>query len=79
MRDHQTRVLLVRFTSDRDPRQPRLQCEQIRFAAVMLFPPEVKRQLATLEAATARATELPAKSSSATATGLRTGHFGPYR
>lgn len=47
MRDFQTRVFLVWFSSG-----------PIRFAAVVLFPPEVKRQLVTLEAATARAVEL---------------------
>jgi hypothetical protein len=56
MRDFRTRVLLVRFNSD--PNQPRRESEQIRFAVVVLYPPEVKRQLATLETATARAIEL---------------------
>ena len=58
MRDHKTRVLLVRFTSDLDPLQPHLPCEQTRFAVVVLYSLEVKRQLATLETASARAIEL---------------------
>ena len=58
MRDHKTRVLLVRFTSDLDPLQPRLQSEQRRFAVVVLYSLAVRRRLATLEAATARAIEL---------------------
>ena len=58
MRDFRTRVLMVRFTSDLDPLQPRLQSEQTRFSVVVLYPPEVKRQLATLEPATARAIDL---------------------
>ena len=58
MRDPNTRVLLVRFTSELDPLPPRLPCEQTRFAVVVLYPPEVKRRMATLEAATARALEL---------------------
>ena len=57
MRDCCTRVLQVRFTSD-----PQGDClrkaGQTRYSVVVLFPPEVKRQLATLEAATARAIEL---------------------
>ena len=57
MRDCCTRVLQVRFTSD-----PQGDClrkaGQTRYSVVVLFPPEVKRQLATLEAATARAVEL---------------------
>ena len=58
MHDLRTRVLMVRFTSDLDPLQPRPQAEQARFAVVVLYPTEVKRQLATLEAAGARAIEL---------------------
>jgi hypothetical protein len=58
MRDHKTRVLLVRFTSDLDPLQPRLQSEQRRFAVVVLYSLEVRCRLATLEAATARALDL---------------------
>jgi hypothetical protein len=57
MRDFRTRVLLVRFTSDPDVGRTRKD-ERIRFGAVILYPPEVKRQLATLEAATARAIDL---------------------
>ena len=54
MRDCRTRVLLVRFTSEPDPRN----CgAPIRFGVVILFPPEVKRQLATLAAASTRAIE----------------------
>jgi hypothetical protein len=48
-------VLQVRFTSEPDPHN---HGAQIRFAAVVLYPLEVKRQLATLDAATARAIEL---------------------
>ena len=55
MRDFRTRMIQVRFTSEPDPRH---NGAQIRFAAVVLYPPEVKRQMATLEAATARALEL---------------------
>ena len=58
MHDFRTRVLLVRFTSDLDPLQPRVQGEQIRFAVVVLYPPEVKRQLAAVENASARAIDL---------------------
>ena len=58
MHDFRTRVLLVRFTSDRDPLQPRFQGEQARFAAVVLYPLEVKRQLVTVDTAKARAVEL---------------------
>jgi hypothetical protein len=53
--DHRTRVIQVRFTSQPDPRN---HGAQIRFAVVILYPPEVKRQLATLEAATRRAIDL---------------------
>jgi hypothetical protein len=55
MRDFPTRVIQVRFTSESDPRN---HGAQIRFAAAILYPLEVKRQLATLEAASARAIEL---------------------
>jgi hypothetical protein len=55
MSDVRTRVLLVRFTSEPDPRN---HGAQIRFAVVILYPPDVKRQLATLENATRRAIEL---------------------
>jgi hypothetical protein len=55
VRDVRTRVLLVRFKSDPDPRN---HGAQIRFTAVILYSLEVKRQLATLEAATRRAIEL---------------------
>ena len=55
MRDVRTRVLLVRFTSDLDPRN---NGAQIRFTAVIHYPPDVKRRLATLEVAKARAVEL---------------------
>jgi hypothetical protein len=55
MRDVRTRVIQVRFTSDPNPRN---HGAQIRFTAVILYPPEVKRQLATLENATRRAIEL---------------------
>ena len=47
MHDPRTRVIQVRFSSG-----------PIQYAAVVLYPPEVKRQLATLEAATARAVDL---------------------
>jgi hypothetical protein len=47
MHDPRTRVIQVRFTAG-----------PIRYAAVILYPLEVKRQLATLEAATGRAIEL---------------------
>ena len=47
MRGFQTRVIQVRFSSG-----------PVRYAAVVLFPPEVKRQLSTLEAVSARAIEL---------------------
>ena len=40
MRDFRPRVIQARFTSDPDPRN---HGAQIRFAAVVLFPPEVKR------------------------------------
>jgi hypothetical protein len=55
MSDFRTRVILVRFTSDPDPRN---HGTQIRFTAAVLYPPEVKRQLATLEAATGGAVDL---------------------
>lgn len=55
VRDVRTRVLLVRFTSDPNLRN---HGAQIRFTAVVLYPPGVKRQLATLEAAKAHAAEL---------------------
>jgi hypothetical protein len=55
MRDFRTRVLQVRFTSEPDPRN---HGAQIRFAAVVLYPLEVKRHLATLDAASARAVQL---------------------
>jgi hypothetical protein len=54
MPDFRTRVIQVRFTGPPDPRQD----GQARFAVVVLYPLEVKRQLATLEPATARAIEL---------------------
>jgi hypothetical protein len=57
MVDYRTRVIQVRFTSEPDG-DCMFQASRIRFAAVVLFPPEVKRQLATLEAATGRAVEL---------------------
>jgi hypothetical protein len=47
MADFRTRVIQVRFSSG-----------PIRYAGVVLFPPEVKRRLATLEAAGARSMEL---------------------
>jgi hypothetical protein len=47
MHDPRTRVIQVRFTSG-----------PIRYAVVILYPLEAKRQLATLEAATVRAIEL---------------------
>jgi hypothetical protein len=53
--DHRTRVIQVRFTSEPDPRNSGA---QIRFAVVVLYPPGIKRQLATLEAASARAVDL---------------------
>jgi hypothetical protein len=53
--DHRTRVIQVRFTSEPDPRNSGA---QIRFAVVVLYPPDVKRRLSTREAATARAIEL---------------------
>jgi len=57
MADFRTRMIQARFTSD--PEGDRLRkVGQIRFAVVVLYPPEVKRQLATLESATARAGEL---------------------
>jgi len=55
MHDFRTRVLQVRFTSEPDPRN---RGAQIRFTVVVLYPMEIKRQLATLENATARAVEL---------------------
>lgn len=55
MRDFRTRVIQVRFTSEPDPHN---NGAQIRFGVVVLYPAEVKRQLATLEAASARAIEL---------------------
>jgi hypothetical protein len=55
MPDHRTRVIQVRFTSEPDPRNSGA---QIRFAVLVLYPPDVKRRLATREAATARAIEL---------------------
>jgi hypothetical protein len=55
MADYRTQVLLVRFMSEPDPRN---NGAQIRFTVAVLYPQEVKRQLATLEAATARAHEL---------------------
>lgn len=55
MSDVRTRVVQVRFTSESGPRNHGV---QIRFAAVVLYPPDVKRQLATLEAAKANAVEL---------------------
>jgi hypothetical protein len=56
MRDFRTRVIQVRFTSD--PEGDRLKVGPIRFSAVVLYPPEVKRKLATLENASTRAVEL---------------------
>ena len=54
MPDYRTKVLLVRFTTEPDPRYD----GQIHFSVVVLYPLKVKRQLATLEAATCRAIEL---------------------
>ena len=57
MRDFPTRVLQVRFTSD-----PEGDCLRkvgpTRYGVAVLYPPEVKRQLATLASATSRAIEL---------------------
>lgn len=57
MPDHRTRVIQVRFTSDAQGDCLR-KVGPIRYAAVILYPLPVKRQLATLEAASARAIEL---------------------
>ena len=57
MRDFRTRVLQVRFTSD-----PQGDClrkaGQTRFAVVILYPLEVKRQLVTVDTAKGRAVKL---------------------
>ena len=57
MPDHRTRVIQVRFTSDAQGDCLR-KVGPMRYAAVILYPLPVKRQLATLEAASARAIEL---------------------
>jgi hypothetical protein len=57
MRDFETQVLLVRLRSDPDG-DCLSKVGRVRFAVAVLYSLEVKRQLATLEAATARAIEL---------------------
>jgi hypothetical protein len=57
MRAVRPRVLEVRFTAEGNPERP-WKGGQIRLAAVVLYPLEVKRWLATVEAAKARAVEL---------------------
>lgn len=57
MRDRRTRVIRVVFESPPDP--DRFHAKQrCRFAVVVLFPEEVKRQLGHVESAKARALEI---------------------
>ena len=54
MRDFRSRVIQVRFTSELEGDCLR-KADQTRYCVVILYPLGVKRQLATLEAATTRA------------------------
>ena len=57
MHDFRTRVIQVRFTSDSEG-DCLGKADRIRFAVAVLYPPEVKQRLATLEAATGHAIKL---------------------
>jgi len=57
-------VLLIRWATPSDPRHPPVPAE-LGLTAAVLFPPEVKRRLATIEAATRHALDLARQAAAA--------------